>query len=174
MNLVLVNPRMYTQIHTPIVVQGGGRGVGVDGTPPRSFWYVAVLLFSPIGVERKSVKCKDGNLEFIYLAQTQTGNYHHLSVSNILSLSTRSNLFWSWNRVHLFYERDRYWRSDSTYAFFSSSSDKGISRGTVNFRYVNFTYGQIEGLDYIATVEGFPYWKYQWFLVIFFLTVIFS
>ena len=39
--------------------------------------------------------------------------------------------------------------------FFSSSSDKGISRGTVNFRYVNFTYGQIEGLDYIATVEGF-------------------
>ena len=45
MNLVLVNPRMYTQIHTPIVVQGGdggrgwGAGVGVvvEGTPPRSF-----------------------------------------------------------------------------------------------------------------------------------------
>ena len=37
MNLVLVNPRMYTQIHTPIVVQGGGRGVVVDGTPPVSF-----------------------------------------------------------------------------------------------------------------------------------------
>ena len=151
MNLVLVNPRMYTQIHTPIVVQGGGRGVGlgVDGTPPRSFWYVAVLLFSPIGVERKSVKCKDGNLEFIYLAQTQTGNYHHLSVSNILSLSTRSNLFWSWNRVHLFYDKDMYWQSDSTYAFFFlSSSHKAISRGTVNFRFFYFTYGQIEGLDY--------------------------
>ena len=30
-----------TQIHTPTVVQGGG-GV-VNGTPPRSFWYVAVI-----------------------------------------------------------------------------------------------------------------------------------
>ena len=111
-----------------------------DGTPLGSFWYVAVLLFSPIGVERKSVKCKDRNLEFIYLAQT--------SVSNILSLSTRSNFFWSWNRVHLFCDKDRYWRSDSTYAFFLSSSDKAISRGTVNFRYFNFTCGQIEGIDY--------------------------
>ena len=26
-----INPRMYTQIHTPTTVQG------VDGTPPRSF-----------------------------------------------------------------------------------------------------------------------------------------
>ena len=32
-------------------------------------------------------------MKFIYVAQTQTGNYHHLSVSNTLSLSTRSNLF---------------------------------------------------------------------------------
>ena len=52
---------MYTQIHTPTVVQGGGGGVGgvgLDGTPPLSFWYVAVLLFNPIGVEKKSVKCQ--------------------------------------------------------------------------------------------------------------------
>ena len=28
MNVVLVNPRMYTQIHTPIVVQGGDGGGG--------------------------------------------------------------------------------------------------------------------------------------------------
>ena len=28
MNLVLVNPRMYTLVHTPIVVQGGGGGGG--------------------------------------------------------------------------------------------------------------------------------------------------
>ena len=33
-----------TQIHTPTVVQGGGvGGGGVNGTPPRSFWYVAVI-----------------------------------------------------------------------------------------------------------------------------------
>ena len=31
------NPRTYTQIHTSTLIQGG-----VDGTPPRSFWYVAV------------------------------------------------------------------------------------------------------------------------------------
>ena len=119
MNLVLVNPRMYTQIHTPTVVQGRGEGLGMDGTPPLSFWYVAVLRFSPIGVQRKNVKCNDRNImEFIYLAQTQTGNYHHLLVSNILSLSTGSSLLWSWNRVHLFHDKDRYWRSDSTYAYF--------------------------------------------------------
>ena len=34
-----LNPRTYTQIHTPTVVQGRG----VDGTPPRSFSYVAVF-----------------------------------------------------------------------------------------------------------------------------------
>ena len=34
----LVNPRTYMQIHTPAVVQGG-----MDGTPPQSFWYVAVF-----------------------------------------------------------------------------------------------------------------------------------
>ena len=31
------NPRTYTQIHTSTLIQGG-----VDGTPPRSFWYVTV------------------------------------------------------------------------------------------------------------------------------------
>ena len=34
-----INNRTYTQIHTPTVVQGEG----VDGTPPESFWYVAVF-----------------------------------------------------------------------------------------------------------------------------------
>ena len=34
------NPRTYTQIHTSTVVQGGE---GVDGTPPRCFWYAAVF-----------------------------------------------------------------------------------------------------------------------------------
>ena len=41
-----VNFRTYTQIHTPTVVQGGTGGGGgwmVDGTPPRSFWYVALF-----------------------------------------------------------------------------------------------------------------------------------
>ena len=33
-------PRTYKQIPTPTMVQGGG---GVDGTPPRSFRYVAVF-----------------------------------------------------------------------------------------------------------------------------------
>ena len=33
-----INNPTYTQIHTPTVVQGER----VDGTPPRSFWYVAV------------------------------------------------------------------------------------------------------------------------------------
>ena len=36
----IINHRTFTQIHTPTVVQEGG---GVDGTPPRSFWYVAVF-----------------------------------------------------------------------------------------------------------------------------------
>ena len=35
-----VNLRMDTQIHTP---HRGTRGRGVDGTPPQSFWYVAVF-----------------------------------------------------------------------------------------------------------------------------------
>ena len=35
------NPRTYKQIHTPTVVQWGEWEV--DGTPPRSFWYVAVF-----------------------------------------------------------------------------------------------------------------------------------
>ena len=35
----IINHRTFTQIHTPTVVQGRG----VDGTPPRSFWYVAVF-----------------------------------------------------------------------------------------------------------------------------------
>ena len=39
----LINPRTYTQIHTPTVVQGRVGGGGVDGTPPRSFSYVAVF-----------------------------------------------------------------------------------------------------------------------------------
>ena len=34
-----INNPTYTQIHTPTVVQGER----VDGTPPRSFWYVAVF-----------------------------------------------------------------------------------------------------------------------------------
>ena len=34
----IFNPRAYTQIHTPTVVQGGvGVEEGVTGTPPRSF-----------------------------------------------------------------------------------------------------------------------------------------
>ena len=36
---ILIIPRAYTHIHTPTVVQG----VWVGGTPPRSFWYVAVF-----------------------------------------------------------------------------------------------------------------------------------
>ena len=32
-----------TQIHTPTVVQGGGGGGGLNGTPTRSFWYVAAI-----------------------------------------------------------------------------------------------------------------------------------
>ena len=36
---VNVSPRTCTQIHTPTEVQG----VGGDGTPPKSFWYVAVF-----------------------------------------------------------------------------------------------------------------------------------
>ena len=34
-----LNPRTYPLIYTPTVVQGGGG----HGTPPRSFWYVAVF-----------------------------------------------------------------------------------------------------------------------------------
>ena len=33
-----INPRTYTQIHIPTVLQEG-----IDGTPPKSFWYVAEL-----------------------------------------------------------------------------------------------------------------------------------
>ena len=33
----LFNPRTYTQIHTPTVVQGRGGGCGVNGTPPDFF-----------------------------------------------------------------------------------------------------------------------------------------
>ena len=40
--LTLGRTRKSWQIHTPTVVQVRGGG-GVDGTPPRSFWYVAVL-----------------------------------------------------------------------------------------------------------------------------------
>ena len=39
----IINHRTFTQINTPTVVQGRGGGGGVDGTPPRSFWYVAVF-----------------------------------------------------------------------------------------------------------------------------------
>ena len=38
----ILSLRMYTQIHTPSVVQGGW-GRGVDETPPRSFRCVAVF-----------------------------------------------------------------------------------------------------------------------------------
>ena len=34
-----INPRAYTQIYTPTMVQERGE----DGTPPQSFWYVAVF-----------------------------------------------------------------------------------------------------------------------------------
>ena len=38
-----LNPRTYTQSHTPTVVQGGWWGGGlISGTPPLSFWYVKV------------------------------------------------------------------------------------------------------------------------------------
>ena len=37
----ILKPRTYKQIHTPTVVQG--EGGGVDGTPPRSFRYVAAF-----------------------------------------------------------------------------------------------------------------------------------
>ena len=43
----LINPgTTYKQIRTPIVEQGGrrrGGGGRVDGTPPRSFWYVTIF-----------------------------------------------------------------------------------------------------------------------------------
>ena len=38
-----LNPPTYTQIHTTIVAQGVGVGVGMDGIPLLSFWYVAVF-----------------------------------------------------------------------------------------------------------------------------------
>ena len=37
-----LNPRTYTETYTPTVIQGG-EGGGLDGTPPQSFWYVAVF-----------------------------------------------------------------------------------------------------------------------------------
>ena len=41
---IYISPQTYTQIHTRNVVQWkGGGGGGVDGTPPRSFLYVAVF-----------------------------------------------------------------------------------------------------------------------------------
>ena len=90
-------------------------------------------------------------MEFIYLAQTQTGNYERLSVSNILSSSTQS----------FGPETERICFTPKTgideviphmpvvvVFFFLPSSDKAISRGAVNLRDFKFAYGQISGLDY--------------------------
>ena len=54
-----LNPQTYTQIHTATVVQGGGRW-GFEGTPPHSFWYVAVFRNDLRSVEsfRSSQQCK--------------------------------------------------------------------------------------------------------------------
>ena len=42
MMFLLMNPRTYTQSHTPTVVQLGGGGGGVI-EPSLSFWYVAIF-----------------------------------------------------------------------------------------------------------------------------------
>ena len=42
-SLSWVNPRTYKQIHTPLWYKREGGGGVVDGTPPQSFWYVAVF-----------------------------------------------------------------------------------------------------------------------------------
>ena len=61
-NFILLNPRTYTQSHTPTVVQGGGGGLGGPGRliyPLLSFLYVAVFETILPSVESLSSSLQD-------------------------------------------------------------------------------------------------------------------
>ena len=58
-NFILLNPRTYTQSHTPTVVQGGGGGPGGLIYPLLSFLYVAVFETILPSVESLSSSLQD-------------------------------------------------------------------------------------------------------------------
>ena len=58
-NFILLNPRTYTQSHTPTVVQGGGGGPGRLIYPLLSFLYFAVFETILPSVESLSSSLQD-------------------------------------------------------------------------------------------------------------------